>query len=82
MEPVSRFDGGFILYYDTTGEPVANMRYRIRTASGQSYEGTTNHIGRTQVVDTDQEEELEIELLGYADDEEGEEILSDDDNAE
>jgi uncharacterized protein (DUF2345 family) len=46
-----------------TRRPLANVRYRIRTASGAISEGITNAEGKTIRVQTDGAESLTIEVL-------------------
>jgi uncharacterized protein (DUF2345 family) len=46
-----------------TRAPLANVHYRIRTASGAIFEGVTNADGKTIRVQTDNAELLTIEVL-------------------
>ncbi|MBM4397868.1 MAG: PAAR domain-containing protein [Deltaproteobacteria bacterium] len=63
------FDQAFVLKDETTGEPVANRRYRIKRAGGSVIEGKTDDEGRTILIMSDEEETLDIEVMG--EDEEG-----------
>ena len=57
------FKGGFELRDKSTGEPLRGRRYRLCSASGYSVEGATDDKGRTQLLSTPSEEELDLELL-------------------
>jgi len=62
--PLNRqHDEQFTLRDGETRRPLANVRYRIRTASGAISEGITNAEGKTIRVQTDGAESLTIEVL-------------------
>ena len=63
-----RYEGGFEVFYEHTGRPAAGLRYRITTATGQVYEGVTNAHGRTISIDSDKDEDIELEVY-YDEDE-------------
>ncbi|MCB9761676.1 MAG: hypothetical protein H6739_17665 [Alphaproteobacteria bacterium] len=67
------YDGGFILHYEGTDEPVPYRRYRITRANGDVFEGRTNALGRTVVIASDEQEDLRIEVFDDDDDEADEE---------
>jgi uncharacterized Zn-binding protein involved in type VI secretion len=56
-------DEQFLLRDKATGEPLANTRYQVRTASGNVISGITDSSGRTQRVQTDAAEQLVFHLL-------------------
>lgn len=45
---------------DATGRPLARVRYRVRTQSGQTFDGTTDLAGHTQHVTTSNAENLRL----------------------
>ncbi|NTX28444.1 hypothetical protein HT746_15105 [Burkholderia pyrrocinia] len=55
-------DEQFVLCDTSTGRPLARMRYRVRTTSGQVIEGTTDSAGRTQHITTANAESLRLYL--------------------
>jgi uncharacterized Zn-binding protein involved in type VI secretion len=59
---LSGFDE-LIVLRDENGDSIANQRFRIRSADGEVYEGTTTDAGETVRVRTDGSAQLEIELL-------------------
>jgi uncharacterized Zn-binding protein involved in type VI secretion len=59
------FDQQFELL-DSEGEPVPDFNYKITTATGQIYRGTTDALGKTQRIVTKLQEELHIEPDDYA----------------
>ena len=64
--PARRVPPGFdelIVLRDEDGHPIANQRFRIRSADGEVYEGTTNETGETVRVRTVASIQLEIEML-------------------
>lgn len=58
------FDEAFVLKNKITGEPLANVNYRIKHPTGEYEYGTTDAAGRTNVIDTDAAAELVIEVEG------------------
>lgn len=56
------FDEQFRLVDHDTGRPLANVRYRIRTASGAGITGVTDANGHTQRIATASSEQLKIEI--------------------
>lgn len=61
--PALQHDEQFTLRDMETRAPLANVHYRIRTASGAIFEGVTNADGKTIRVQTDNAELLTIEVL-------------------
>ncbi len=59
---VKLFDEAFVLRNKITGEPMANVNYRIKHASGEYEYGTTDDEGLTHLVGTDKTEQLVIEV--------------------
>lgn len=55
------FEGGFTCL-DTEGAPWCHVRYVITSKSGKRWEGRTDEAGKTQLVTSFNEEELELEL--------------------
>jgi uncharacterized Zn-binding protein involved in type VI secretion len=49
------------------GSPCSGIRYRVRSASGHSWDGRTDDQGFTQRVSTREPEQLTVELLNDAD---------------
>ena len=56
-------DEQFLLRDHSTGEPLANVQYEVRTASGNIIRGTTDSSGRTQRIATDSAEQLMLHIL-------------------
>jgi len=56
-------DEQFLLRDSASGEPLANIQYRIKTASGRVIDGMTDGNGRTQRIRTDSAEQLVFHLL-------------------
>lgn len=56
-------DEQFLLRDSASGEPLANARYQVKTASGNVISGVTDGSGRTQRVRTDAAEQLVFHLL-------------------
>lgn len=56
------YEGGFQLL-DENGDPLVDVGYVIRTQSGQEYRGRTDESGHTELVYTDEAEEISIEVL-------------------
>ncbi|MGU7774935.1 PAAR domain-containing protein [Burkholderia sp. MR1-5-21] len=56
------FDERFQFVDTNTARPLANIRYRIRTATGGSFTGVTDADGLTQRIVTMSREELDIEI--------------------
>lgn len=52
-----------IVLRDEDGHPIANQRFRIRSADGDVYEGMTTDAGETVRVRTGAAVQLDIELL-------------------
>lgn len=65
MAPVTedKFDEQFHLVHHGTDVPIANTPYRITTASGKVFEGVTDEDGYTGRIQTDAEEDLDIEIF-------------------
>lgn len=59
---VPLFDGGFTVK-DPDGEPWCHLLYVITSASGKRWEGRTDEHGKTQLVTSFKEEELELEIF-------------------
>lgn len=59
---IPRFDEGFILKDEETGEPLPNVRYRIVRADGSVEQGVTDGEGRTHVVAATEAEPLVLEV--------------------
>lgn len=57
-----RHDEQFVLRDAANGRPLADVRYRIRTASGAAFAGITDATGHTQRVSTTNAETLRIEI--------------------
>ena len=47
---------------EATGEPIANMSYRIKRSDGTYEEGTTDHLGHTHLVSSADAESISIEM--------------------
>jgi uncharacterized Zn-binding protein involved in type VI secretion len=62
-EPEKAFDQGFVVRYHVTGEPLANVRYRIVREDGSAVEGRTDAQGLTQRVSAPRPELLKLELF-------------------
>jgi type VI secretion system secreted protein VgrG len=58
------FDEAFVLKNRITGEPLANVNYRVRHPSGEYEYGTTNATGHTHLISTEVAAELIIEVEG------------------
>jgi hypothetical protein len=56
------FDEQYVLRDAMTSRPLANMRYRIRTAAGRTFDGVTDAEGHTKRVTTDGTETLKLEV--------------------
>ncbi|KVC85817.1 hypothetical protein [Burkholderia ubonensis] len=56
-------DEQYVLSDVDTGEPLARVRYRIRTASGQVFDGVTDAAGYTQRITTTDAESLHLEIV-------------------
>jgi type VI secretion system secreted protein VgrG len=52
-------DAHFIVR-DPLGEPVANMRYKIRSADGVEIDGATDEHGRITLFTSDKIEQIEL----------------------
>jgi uncharacterized Zn-binding protein involved in type VI secretion len=61
--PQTSFDQAFVVKWDVTGEPLANVRYRIVREDGSVVEGRTNDKGETQRVSAAHPELLKLELF-------------------
>jgi type VI secretion system secreted protein VgrG len=61
--PAPKHDEQFQLL-DPSGRPLANIRYKIVTASGATVKGVTDSSGKTQRVETPAAEKLQIYLMG------------------
>ena len=59
---VQRYDEGFVLKDEETGEPLPNVRYRIVRADGSHEQGITDSEGRTHVVSSADVEDLVLEV--------------------
>ena len=59
---VQRYDEGFVLKDQDTGEPLPNVRYRIVRADGSHEQGVTDSEGRTHVVSSADVEDLVLEV--------------------
>jgi hypothetical protein len=58
-------DQYFELLNELTGAPLVGYRYRM-TWAGQSLEGVTDELGRTQKAEADRCETVKIEVFGRA----------------
>ncbi|WP_213992517.1 type VI secretion system tip protein VgrG [Sodalis sp. dw_96] len=58
----SGFSEFFIAHDETTGEVLANKRYRITTAEGKIFEGVTDTEGKTMEISTSSPEKIDIEF--------------------
>ncbi|MBN3816314.1 hypothetical protein G3N57_06640 [Paraburkholderia sp. Se-20369] len=58
----STHDEQFVLHDADSGRPLARVRYRIRTASGQVLGGVTGADGHTQRVTTTSAEQLHLDI--------------------
>ena len=56
------FDEAFVLRNEVTGEPLAEVEYRIVRADGKAEYGKTDSHGRTHVVSAFEEETVSIEV--------------------
>ncbi|AOK62852.1 hypothetical protein [Burkholderia ubonensis] len=56
-------DEQYVLSDVDTGEPLVRVRYRIRTASGQVFDGVTDATGYTQRITTTDAESLHLEIV-------------------
>ncbi len=56
------YDETFTLRDHATGEPLANVRYRVRTGSGAFFEGTTDTVGRTQRIKTSKPGSIQLDV--------------------
>ena len=57
------YNEAFVLNHEKTGEPMANVPYRLESASGQILEGITDAEGRTQRLFTSKAEQVKLFLL-------------------
>ncbi|WP_423382619.1 PAAR domain-containing protein [Burkholderia sp. LMG 32019] len=62
LRTVRVFDEQFRLIDHDTGRPLANVRYRVRTATGGSFTGVTDATGHTQRITTTGTENLRLEI--------------------
>ncbi|MFC4705423.1 PAAR domain-containing protein [Paraburkholderia caffeinitolerans] len=64
LEPAhaATYDEQFTLM-DDASRPLANVRYRIVTESGQVYTGITNAAGQTRRVTTNETSRLKLQLV-------------------
>ena len=53
------YDEHFILK-DPLGKPMSNVRFKIKSASGQTVDGVTDDAGRTNLFTSDKIEEIEL----------------------
>jgi type VI secretion system secreted protein VgrG len=58
------FDEAFILKDSVTGEPLANVDYRIRYEDGSVEYGRTDETGHTHLISTEHSEAIRIEVQG------------------
>jgi type VI secretion system secreted protein VgrG len=59
---VKLFDQAFVLLDKTTGNPIVNVRYRIKHPTGEYEYGITNKDGQTHLIGTSAPKELAIEI--------------------
>ncbi|MFH7524058.1 MULTISPECIES: type VI secretion system PAAR protein [Aeromonas] len=62
LELAGLFDEAFVLRDEMTGEPLAEVEYRIIRADGQAEYGKTDTQGRTHIVSAFEEEKISIEV--------------------
>ncbi|MXN77886.1 PAAR domain-containing protein [Burkholderia sp. 4701] len=62
LRAVGVFDEQFRLIDHDTGRPLANVRYRVRTATGGGFAGVTDAAGHTQRITTTDSENLRLEI--------------------
>jgi uncharacterized Zn-binding protein involved in type VI secretion len=62
MDIKGLFDEAFVLRNEVTGEPLAEVEYRIVRADGKAEYGKTDAQGRTHVVSALEEETVSIEV--------------------
>jgi type VI secretion system secreted protein VgrG len=60
FELVDRTHDEHFIVRDPLGEPVANMRYKIRSADGVEIDGVTDEHGRTTLFTSDKIEQIEL----------------------
>lgn len=63
--PTARFchDEQFILQDKSTGTPLANIKYQIKTGSGEIVSGVTDSEGKTQRIKTTTPEQLVLSIV-------------------
>ncbi len=61
--PLAMHDEQYVLRDADSGQPLTNIRYRIRTASGHVFSGVTDATGHTQRVATTNTESLHLEIV-------------------
>ncbi|MBN3777458.1 PAAR domain-containing protein [Burkholderia sp. Ac-20345] len=61
--PIAVHDEQYVLRDAHSRQPLANVQYRIRTASGQVLVGITDATGHTQRVTTTDAESLHLEIV-------------------
>jgi type VI secretion system VgrG family protein len=57
------YNEAFVVLDEETRAPLANVRYRLESASGMTVEGITDALGRTQRLFTPKSEALKLYLL-------------------
>ncbi|TWI03448.1 putative Zn-binding protein involved in type VI secretion [Luteimonas cucumeris] len=57
-----KYDEAFILVSELTGKPLAHRGYRVVRPNGSDEMGTTDSDGKTHLVNTDESENLKVEL--------------------
>jgi len=55
-------DEQFTLRCHSSGQPLENVPYRIKTGSGQAFNGVTDAHGRTQRITTEGAQSLRVEI--------------------
>lgn len=61
----SAYDLAFLIKDERTGEPLANVPYRIALNDGRSIEGRTDTAGRTEVIHSDHPEHATLTAPYY-----------------
>ncbi|WP_175991760.1 PAAR domain-containing protein [Burkholderia stagnalis] len=61
--PAAVHDEQFALHDADSGQPLANIHYRIRTSSGRIFNGVTDATGHTQRITTTDAESLYLHIV-------------------
>jgi hypothetical protein len=61
-EVKAQFDECYILRHARTGKPIANVAYRLVSATGETMQGVTDSAGRTQRIKAGSAQKIRVEI--------------------